>query len=540
MTDLSTYTPKTSPWTHQQTALELSWAAPYFALFMEQRTGKTKVVIDTVAVQYRAHRINALFIMASPNGVHRNWVTDEIPAHLPDGIPRRALVWRSGRHKRREYAQAMEALLTFRGLAVLAVNAEAVNTPSLRKFAKRLFDVRRVFLVADETSDWMLRPGNKRATVAYNMSKHRNVIFKRILDGTPVGNSGPFDLYSPMNFLSRSILGFDTFLAYKHHYAVIEDKDEHGVPLVNHRTGTNYTKIKEFRNLDELTARIAPHSFRVTRAQCFDMPPKVYQKRYFQLDDDAAAGAGKSQRAVYDTLRDEYEAELAGGERVSVANVLTRYLRLQQVASGYWPPTRTASICASCGGADEGCDACDHLGVTMMDVPMRRIGVANPRLEALAAEVRATSGPIIIWARFRQDVTDVCDCAAVLGRKVARFDGAVRDDIREAWLADFQSGRADTLVGSPAAGGRGRRMDAAGHPAAAAPRTIIYYSNYFSLLIRLQSEDRAEHPDRPGGTSIVDLVAEDTVDERIITALRARRSVADEIIDARQEGRPWI
>jgi hypothetical protein len=532
MIDLSTYTPKTTPWDHQRTALELSADRPYFALHMEQRTGKTKVIVDTVAIQYRAHRINALVIMASPNGVHRNWVTDEIPAHIPDNISWRGLVWRSGWYKRREYAQQMEELLRFRGLAVLAINAEAVNTQALRRYVKRLFDCRRVFLVADETSDWMLRPGNKRAMVAYNMSKHRSVIFKRILDGTPVGNGGPFDLYAPMNFLSRSILGFSTFLAYKHHFAVIEDKDEDGVPLTNYKTNATYYVVKEYRNLDELTAKIAPHSFRITRAECFDMPAKVYQKRYFQLDEE--------QRRIYDQLRDEYEAELTGGGRVIVTNVLTRYLRLQQVASGYWPPSQTVTICRNCKGEANGCEACDYLGVTMADVPLRRIGAFNPRLHALAAEIRATPGPIIVWARFQQDVTDVMGLMDSLGRVAVRFDGAVRFDERDAGLANFQAGTADTLVGSPAAGGRGRRMDAADHPDVTAPRTIIYYSNYFSLLLRLQSEDRAEHPDRVGGTSIIDLVAEGTVDERIITALRARRFVAEEIIDARREGRPWI
>ena len=41
---------KTKPYAHQLKALELSWDKPYFAYFMEMGTGKSKVLIDNIAM----------------------------------------------------------------------------------------------------------------------------------------------------------------------------------------------------------------------------------------------------------------------------------------------------------------------------------------------------------------------------------------------------------------------------------------------------------------------------------------------------------
>jgi len=43
---------KTKPYKHQMTALEKSWNKENFAYFMEMGTGKTKVLIDNLAMLY--------------------------------------------------------------------------------------------------------------------------------------------------------------------------------------------------------------------------------------------------------------------------------------------------------------------------------------------------------------------------------------------------------------------------------------------------------------------------------------------------------
>ena len=49
---------KTKPYAHQIKALELSWDKPYYAYFMEMGTGKSKVLLDNIAMLYDAGKIN--------------------------------------------------------------------------------------------------------------------------------------------------------------------------------------------------------------------------------------------------------------------------------------------------------------------------------------------------------------------------------------------------------------------------------------------------------------------------------------------------
>ena len=49
---------KTNPYAHQQVALEKSWNQETFAYFMEMGTGKTKVLIDNLALLYEKNKVN--------------------------------------------------------------------------------------------------------------------------------------------------------------------------------------------------------------------------------------------------------------------------------------------------------------------------------------------------------------------------------------------------------------------------------------------------------------------------------------------------
>lgn len=513
MIDLFAYVPKTVPYAHQVEAFRRSADAPIFGLLLEMRLGKSKVALDTVAYQYLKGAIDSLLIVAAPNGIHRSWVSDEIPAHLPDNIPRQCLIWRSGLHKRAYYAKEMDLLLKYHdGLAVLAVNAEALTTPALREYLKRFLAGRKVFVVNDETSHWARSAGATRTKIAIAVSKHPSVKFKRILDGTPVGED-PLDLYSQVALLSHSIFGFTSYTAFKNYFAVWESGR-------NHNTGTDYPVLKEYRNLDELKSKLASVSYRATRAECWDLPPKIYQKMYFQLSSE--------QRKAYNQLREEYEVELSAESTITVQHVLTRYLRLQQITSNYWPRRDVAVLCRDCSG--EGCAECDYLSVRVITESEHKISDDDPRLEALKNVLsQPNAGPFIVWCRFHHDVDAVMAEAAKMRLRPVQFDGRINDVEKHANLEDFQAGRSNLLVGTPGSGGRGRRMSAV--------RTIAYFSSDYSLLNRQQSEDRGEYAERKDSVSIIDLLAEDTIDEEIVTAHLTKRRLVDMILEKKDK---WL
>ena len=74
---------KTKPLAHQMDAFAVSKDKKAFALLCEQGTGKSKMAIDKTAYLYGRGQVDAFLIIA-PNGVHRNWILNEIPKHMPD------------------------------------------------------------------------------------------------------------------------------------------------------------------------------------------------------------------------------------------------------------------------------------------------------------------------------------------------------------------------------------------------------------------------------------------------------------------------
>jgi SNF2 family DNA or RNA helicase len=85
-------------------------------------------------------------------------------------------------------------------------------------------------------------------------------------------------------------------------------------------------------------------------------------------------------------------------------------------------------------------------------------------------------------------------------------------------------------VGNPQTGGYGITLTAAS--------TVIYYSNGYDLEKRLQSEDRAHRIGQKKSVTYIDLIAEKTVDEKIVKALRKKINIASEVLG--EELRDWI
>lgn len=83
---------KYKPYEHQLEALKKSWDKPHYALFMDMGTGKSKVLIDNIAMLYDKGEIDSALIIA-PKGVYRNWMNQELPKHLPDRINANIVCW---------------------------------------------------------------------------------------------------------------------------------------------------------------------------------------------------------------------------------------------------------------------------------------------------------------------------------------------------------------------------------------------------------------------------------------------------------------
>ena len=99
--DIMEYKFKTEPYAHQLKALGASHNRENYALFMEMGTGKSKVLVDNIAMLYDKGKINAALIIA-PKGVYRNWERQEIPIHMPDHIVHNVVTWSPATSKKQQ------------------------------------------------------------------------------------------------------------------------------------------------------------------------------------------------------------------------------------------------------------------------------------------------------------------------------------------------------------------------------------------------------------------------------------------------------
>lgn len=479
---------KTKPFAKQMEALRKSVNLPGFALFMEQGTGKTKVLIDTAAYQYEKGNITGMIILAD-NGIHENWITDEFPRHMPDRIPVCALVWSSAKVGTNRFRAKMDTLIAHQGLAVIAMNIDAVITKKGADFLLALMKARKCIMIVDESTS-IRTPGAKRTKACTHLGKLAP--FRRIASGEPAPEKGPLDLFSQIRFCDPTILGHTSYYSYKYEYAVWEKGYAAG--------GRTFPKIAQdtqgnprYQNVEQLRALIAPITFRATKDEMFDLPPKLYQKGRFDL--------APSQRQIYDRLRDQFIIELTEAARDDefpnlVTMAMTRQMRLQQIASGFMP--------ASALDPDEDPGK-------LIELP------DNARLDHFLRDlaIRPSNQQVIVWARFIYD-RDVLMRA--LGKEAIRYDGQVNAEQRAKNKQAFQAGDVRYWIGSAKVGGKGLTL--------VSSNLMDYYTNDFPLEHRVQSEDRAHRHGQHHNVTIKDWMANETVDQRIVESLIMKKKIA--------------
>ena len=204
---------KNKPYKHQLTALDKSWDKDEYALFMEMGTGKSKVLIDNIAMLYDKGKINSAIIIA-PKGVYRNWYSQEIPTHMPSHVPYKTVLWTAttSKAKDKEYQQLFEINYD---LHILIMNVEAFSTKKGHLFATKFMNARKCLVAVDESTT-IKNPGAKRTKAITQMASMAR--YRRILTGSPVTRS-PLDLYSQCNFLEPELLGFQSYYAFRQRYA---------------------------------------------------------------------------------------------------------------------------------------------------------------------------------------------------------------------------------------------------------------------------------------------------------------------------------
>ena len=473
---------KTKPYEHQLDALEASWDKEVYAYFMEMGTGKSKVLLDNAAILYDKGEINALLLIA-PKGVYKNWYDSEIPTHLPDHVDKKIVLWKTSDKSIKQIKKLNTLFQSGSDLRILIMNVESFSLGNGADFAYKFLSAHPKSMIAIDEATTIKTPTSNRTKNILKLSDHCK--YRRILTGSPVTKS-PLDLYSQCQFLDPWLLGHQSYYTFKARYSICKKIQ------VN---GRQVEIVVGYRNLGELSDKIKSFSKRILKEDCLDLPEKSYVKHYVELT--------KEQRKVYDQMKKEAIAFL-DGKMQSSATVMTQLMRLHQITCGHFT-------------ADDG---------TIKDLPCSRLGELMSILENV-------DGKTIIWSHYTHDVRRIIkEIKKVYGDdSVVDYYGATDTDARSSNIKKFQTNdKCRFFVGTTHTGGYGITLTAGSN--------MIYFSNGYDLEKRQQSEARIDRIGQTKKMTYIDIMTQDTIDERIVKALRNKVNIANTIMD--ENIKEWI
>lgn len=466
-----------APYDHQRNEFESTRDYQYFAHFWEMGLGKSKITIDTAQWLWLKGNIDSMIITAE-KGYYLNWLIDEFPKHWPSHLPVRIIPYSTP--KNQEQRKRLDSLLTPKEgvLDVLLLNIEAISNKEYGgyNYACNFLNTHNATMMVIDESTTIKNPKANRTKNAISLGRY--CAYRRILTGTPITQS-PIDLYSQCDFLCKGVLGFATYTSFKSFYSIIQPM------YMGSRT---IFQTVGYRELDDLARRLQPFSSRLEKKDCLSLPEKVYSTIYVEPT--------ILQKKLIDDLRDEAMAMIGGKSLVTVTNALSLLTKALQIASGH---------------------------IKDEDGNTSRVDCTKPETLATLVEGIPADKKIIVWGYFHEDMQIIQEALKNIC-PVFECSGRVEQGLRMKAVADFKNheGRC-VFLASPRVAGKSLTLNEAEY--------VIYYSNGFNLEHRLQSEDRNHRIGQNSTVNYYDLVCLETPDIKVVHALKAKKNLADTVLD---------
>jgi len=461
-----------NPWKHQLSTMFEAEKKRDYALFHQVGTGKTLTAIMLCRRKMWLEKRPMRVLVLAPPIVLKNWQTEWLMASkfLPHEV---GYTEGPGKKRATQFTDDKRVMVT---------NYESLLMPEV--FAA-ICAWKPEIIIGDELHRLKSYTA-KRTKNGIKLSKMPFVKYRIGLTGTPILNT-PMDIFSQFHFLDKGETFGDNFFVFRSRY--FYDKNA-GMPSQKH--------FPDFRvrpgALQEITDKLSAKSSHVKKSQCLDLPPLVRKKILVNL--------GPEQKRLYKEMVKDFIAYIDG--KAAVAQLaLTKALRLMQIVSGF---VTTEDIDGNSG--------------------LHEIA-ENPRQTALTEllEDMCQSSKVIVWACFKHNyrvIRQVCD---TLKLPYVELTGETSASDRQAAIERFQSDPSIRVcIGNQGAGGIGATLTAS--------NVAIYYSRNFSLEHDIQSEGRNYR----GGSEIhesvtrVDLVAEGTIDEAVLSRLENKEAVSAEML----------
>lgn len=426
---------RTSLYPHQIPAVDKIAGVTVGGLFMDMGTGKTRCAIELV---YRRHQRISRVIWFCPVGLKLT-IAAEIEKHtegervriVGDGDAPLDSFW---------YVIGIETMSSS-DRVVLLVNA--------------LMDD-HAFVIVDESS-YIKGASSKRTVRITELS--RRARYRLLLTGTPL-SQGIVDLYAQMRFLSPEILGFNSFYSFAHNHLEYSEK----YPGM----------IVKSLNVDNLTQKIDPFVYQVTKDECLDLPEKLYDQVYYGLTD--------KQHEIYQRAK----SEILDGIENEIPDYLIFHLftALQQIVAGYW-----------------------NRDGEMIEIEHHRIDVLRNTLESIPDGKK-----VIVWCKFVYSLNQIA--SALPG--AALYYGNLDEHKRASELARFRGPDCRYLIATQSTGGHGLTLNEA--------KYHVFYENGFKYSERAQAEDRSHRIGQTEPVTYIDIISNSGIDAHIQRALGKKQN----------------
>jgi SNF2 family DNA or RNA helicase len=317
--------------------------------------------------------------------------------------------------------------------------------------------------------------------------KKIQTVFKQGLSGTAADNR-PDDIWSVLNWLyPRQWTSYHNF--YKHHILFRE--------VVNEYTGRRYKEVLGVTNTEEFQESIAPFYMRRLKEDVLhDLPDKYYTTIKCELT--------TAQRRAYDQMRHAMIAWVGEREDQPLAApvVIAQLMRLQQFAVAFGELVKKTVRRRHCEQCPEPTKCQGHTSdVLKLTEPSSKIDVVEQIVLDNPDE------QIVVFSQSKQAIKmlEARLDAHGITTAVLTGDTSTSADVRDKLIEDFQKGHYRVFAATIRAGGEGITLTAA--------RTAIFIDRDWSPSKNKQTEDRLHRIGQKNAVQIIDLVAENTVDQ---------------------------
>lgn len=291
--------------------------------------------------------------------------------------------------------------------------------------------------------------------------------YKLILNGTPVTNTEE-DLYCQWYFLDWRILGYSSYYSFAANHLEFHDE---------------YNHVVKAHDTELLVEKISPYTYQVAKSECLDLPQKNYSTRWTRLS--------LKQQKVYQEAANDLLMDVTLDQFESYT-LFRLFTALQKVVSGI------------------------HYN---SNKPIFSKPEENIRVKTLLNILKdIPNEKTIIWCKYQYEINVL---KKVLKEKygkekVAEFWGELSEKKRNDEIDKFRN-NARFLVANKSCGAFGLNLQFCSY--------AIYYSNDFNWATRKQSEDRLHRAGQTENVHIIDIICENTIDERIRDTLLSKDSL---------------